>query len=138
MIAHLCLDPGGQRTPLHHKISIGLRKGCLAQLANAPADGPEQRPLCIAGDAGAVQIGVQIALERVAAGHLVPLAALFPQADPQTAVLRKHILNPHGPGDAHPREAVDHQPDQRPVPQPDRRSGVDGVQPQAGLGAAQN
>ena len=65
------------------------------------------------------------------AGHLVPLAAFLAQALPQPAILHKHVLGPHRQRRADPREAVDHQPDQRPVAQARIARHIDPVEQRA-------
>jgi hypothetical protein len=75
-------DAGGKRPSLHHGVGIGLRQGSAAELPGPAADRPEEPPLRIRADPGLVQIGVQVGLKRVVAGHLVPLAAFLPQPHP--------------------------------------------------------
>ena len=128
VVADAGADPGRQRPSPHHEISISLGQGGPAEPSGATTDGPEQRSLGILGDPGLVQVGVEVRFERMMARHLVPLAALLPQPHPEPAVLHEHILNSHGQRRSDPREAVDHQPDQSPVTQPDRGGDVDAVQ----------
>jgi hypothetical protein len=52
------------------------------------------------------------------AGHLVPLAALLMKPEPSPLAVLKIVLYPHRHRRAHPREAVDHHADQRPVAEP--------------------
>ena len=111
-------DPGAdasrERAPLHHEIGIGLGQGSAAQPPSAATNGPEQRPLRVLVDPSLLQIGMQVGLERMVARHLVLLAAFLPQPDPQSSALHEDILDPHGQRRPDPREAVDHERDQRP------------------------
>ena len=70
---------------------------------------------------GAVEIGDEIFLEVVVAGHCVPLAALLAQPHPQAAVLRVDVLDLHAERRADAGEGIDHQPDQGAVAQTRRR-----------------
>jgi len=81
-------------------LSIRLGQGgCRNPSYTAPApratDCAKQRALGIAGDAGAVEIFVQVDLEIVVARQFVMLAAFFVQADPQASVLGEDILDFH-------------------------------------------
>src|SRR3546814_17547420 len=60
-----------------------------------------------------VDIGGQIVLKIMVAGHFVLLAALFVHPHPETAVLHENVLDTDGERRADPRERIDHQPDQR-------------------------
>lgn len=98
------------------------------------ADGAKERPLRIADQAGAVDVGGQGVFEIVVGGHGMILAALLVQPQPQPPILREHVLDLHTQAGADAREAVNHKRDQRPVPQPRRRRGVDRVQQRPRLG----
>ena len=100
-------------------IAIGVRlgQGRARQQAGAAADRAEQRPLGIVGEARALDVGGEIGLKVVVARHGVRLAAFLAQPHPKAAVLREHVLDLHAERRADAREAVDHQPDQRPVAQ---------------------
>ena len=63
--------------------------------------------------AAAVDVGVQITLKIVVAGHDVMLATLLLQAHPETAVLHEHVFDLHGERRANAREGIDHQANQR-------------------------
>jgi hypothetical protein len=65
------------------------------------------------------------------AWHGVRLAAFLAQPHPEPAVLREHVLDLHAERGTDPREAEHHQPDQRPVAQPDRRGDLDTVDQRA-------
>src|SRR3546814_13897294 len=69
------------------------------------------RPLGLRAQLTPVDIGGQIVLKIMVAGHFVLLAALFVQPHPETAVLHKNVLDTHGERRADPRERIDHQPD---------------------------
>src|SRR4051812_19188346 len=69
-------DAGGGGAAADHGVGVGLRQGRAGELAGAAADGAEQRPLRVAAQAGAVEVGGEVVIKVVVAGHLVPLAAL--------------------------------------------------------------
>src|SRR3546814_10485896 len=70
----------------------------------------EQRPLGLRAQLTPVDIGGQIVLKIMVAGHFVLLAALFVQPHPETAVLHENVHDTHGERRADPRERIDHQP----------------------------
>ena len=67
------------------------------------------------------------------AGHLVPLAAFLVQPKPRPLAMLEIVSDPHRHRRADPGEAVDHDPDQRPVAQSDQCGGLDRVQQLARL-----
>jgi hypothetical protein len=69
-------DPGGPRPALNHRVGVGLGQGGSGELPGVAADGAEQRRGPVVRDAGAVEVGVEIVLERVVAGQVDDLAAL--------------------------------------------------------------
>ena len=77
MVADPGLDAGCGGAALDHDVGVGRRQGGTRQLLRATADGAEQWPPCIVSDAGAIQVGVEVFLQQVMAGHLVPLTALL-------------------------------------------------------------
>jgi hypothetical protein len=91
----------------------------------------EQRPLGIAAQPGAVEIGGEIFLEVVVTRHHVPLTALFAQPHAQPAVLRKDILDRHAKRRADAGEGIDHEPDQRAIAQTGVCRSVDAVKQRA-------
>ncbi len=54
---------------------------------------------------------------------------LLPQPHPNVAVLSELVLNPNGERRADPRGGINHEPDQCLVAQPNRRAGIDAVEP---------
>jgi len=72
------------------------------------------------------------------AGHLVVLAAFLVQAHPQGLLFAVHIPDVDGYRGRDPREGVDHEPDQRPVPQADQGIGRDRADQLPGLGRRQD
>ena len=69
------------------------------------------------GEPAAVDIGVQVGLKIVVAGHFVALAALLVQPHPQAAVLHVNVLDLHRERRADAREGIDHEADQGAVAQ---------------------
>ena len=70
--------------------------------------------------------------------HLVLLAALLAQPQPEPAVLDEDVLDPHGQRRPDPPEGEHHERDQRPVTQADRRGDVDAVEQRPRLGRIQH
>lgn len=138
MVANRRLDSGGECPPAHHGMGIGLRQGIAAQLPGAAGNGPEQGPLGIRLDAGPHQVGMQVLLERVMAGHLVPLAAFLAQPHPQPVLLPVHVFHLHRQGGPDTGKRKHHQPNQRTIPEPDRRAHVNAVQQRTGFGGSQD
>ena len=133
VIADPRADASGDRPPLYHDVGIGLGQGGAAELPSASANRPEEPSFRIRANPGPIEISVEVDLERVVTGHLVPLAAFLPQAHPEAPVLHEDVLHAHAKRRADPRKAEDHEPDQRPVAQPDRRVDVDAVEQLAGF-----
>jgi len=61
----------------------------------------------------------------------VPLAALLAQPHPEPAVLREDIFDRHPERGADPGEGIDHQSDQRAVPQSGMGRDIDAVEQRA-------
>ena len=108
-------------------LSVRLGQGGCRNLSRA-TDCAKQRALGIAGDAGAVEIFVQVDLEIVVARQFVMLAAFFVQADPQASVLGEDILDFHRKRRADACERIDHEANQRAISQSDVRADVDAVE----------
>lgn len=87
MVADLRGDIRGERPAPHHRVRVGLRQRCSAQLPGAACDCAKEWPFRVIRDAGAFEIRVQVRLECVVAGHGVRLAALFTQTHPQVPLL---------------------------------------------------
>lgn len=134
VIADLRADAGRERPAPHHRIRVGLRQRSRAQLVRPARDCAEQRTLRLIAQARLFKVRVEVGLERVMTGHLVPLAAFFAQTDPQASLLHIDIVDPHRERGADARERKHHQRDQRPVTQTDRRRHIDAVEQLARLG----
>ena len=115
MVAGLRVDPGRDRPARDHLIGIGLGQGCSGQPISAPPDRAEQRPPRVRVQPAPVDIGVEVGLEVMVAGHLMPLAALLVQAHPQPSALGEHVLHLHAGRRPDAGEAIDHEADQRPI-----------------------
>jgi hypothetical protein len=61
----------------------------------APAHSPKQVTLEIVGEACGADVGIQISLKIVVAGHLMALAAFLVQPNPAAAALGVVVLHPH-------------------------------------------
>ncbi len=133
MIADLRGDPSGVSAAADHLVGVGLGQGRFGELVRASADRAEQWPLRIGRQASDVDIGVQIGLKIVMAGHGVALATLFVQQHPQAAVLHENVLDLHRQSGADPREGIDHQSDQSAVAQAGRRRHINAVEKRARL-----
>ncbi len=138
VVAELGIDAGRGGAPADHRIGVARRQHGAGELAGAAADGAEQRPLGVVADAGLVEIGGEVGLKVVVAGHGMRLAAFLPQPHPKAAVLREHVLDLHAERSADAREAVDHEGNQRPVAQSRRRRDVDGIEQRPRLGRLQH
>lgn len=97
----------------------------VGELARAAGGRAEEGGLLGINKTGLPDVGVQIGLKVVVAGHLVTLAAFLVQSHPGAPALHIVTFNPHLHRGADAREGVDHQPDQRPVAQVDRRADID-------------
>ena len=133
MVADPGADAGGERAPLYHGVGIGLGKGGSCELPVAAPDRPEKPSLWVLADPGFIKVGVQVDLERMMAGHLVPLAVFLPQPNPEAPILNENVLHAHRSRRPDARKAENHKPDQRPITQPNRRADVDAVEQLAGL-----
>ena len=133
VVPDLRLDAGRRGAPSDHGVGVRLGQGGRRQRVRPSPDRPEQRPFGSLGEPAAVDIVVQVGLEVVVAGHLVALAALLVQANPQAPVLDVGVLDLHRERRADPRERIDHEADQRAVAQADRRRHVDRVEQGARL-----
>ena len=60
------------------------------------------------------------------------------RADPEASVLHGDVLHAHSECRADRREVEDHEPDQRPVAQPDRRADIDAVEQLTRLGRVEH
>ena len=56
--------------------------------------------------------------------HVVPLPALLVEREPPPAPLQEVVLLRHPQDRAHPREAVEHDGEERPVAEPDQRARI--------------
>ena len=124
----LGLDPGRKRPPANHPPDIGLEQGIAGQLARSPARRAEERSFPVLGDAGRLDVLVEVAVQIVVGRHRVLLAALLMQPDPAAAPLHKVVLDPHRNRGADAGKGVDHQADQRPIAQAGQGIGVDRIE----------
>lgn len=94
VVADAGCDPGGLRAAACHGVGVGMAERRLAEVLGFAADGAEQGRSWF-GHAALFDIGHQIFFELMMAGHFVPLAALFMQAQPEPPFLHEHILALH-------------------------------------------
>ena len=74
---------------------------------------------------GSLTRGIHRSRGPVVGGDVVPLSALLVEPEPAPAPLPEVVLPPHPQHRAHPREAVEHHREQRPVPETGQRARVD-------------
>lgn len=72
-------DAGYCRTPAHHRVGVRLRQVRGTQLPGAARDRAKEWPLRLVREAGAVEIRMQVRLERVVTRHRVRFAAFSAQ-----------------------------------------------------------
>jgi hypothetical protein len=82
--------------------------------AGAPEGGAEKRTLAIAGEAGGLDVILQVSLQMMVAGHAVFLA-LFVELDPQATMLPVNVRHGHVEGGPDAGEGESQKGDQRPV-----------------------
>ena len=90
-------------------------------LPDFPSDGAEERPLPVAGDARGLDVGVEVRLGVVVGGQLVELAALLVEPEPPPLAVGVVVLDLHAEHGRDAGEAEDHDADEGPVAEPDRR-----------------
>ena len=74
-----------------------------------------------ASSPAALEVGVEGFRRPVVSRDVVPLPALLVEPQPPPAPLLEVVLPPHPQDCAHPREAVEHHREERPVPEPGHR-----------------
>ena len=125
-----------RRTALDHRQHHAPRQRPAAQ-APRPVDALKQRRLRLLDPAGG-QIRVDGGLGPVMGRHVVPLAPLLLQPKPPPSPLQEVVLTTHPHDRAHPREAVHHHAQQRPVTKTHQRPRVDPVEQRPRLGRRQH
>lgn len=95
----------------------------------------EEGTASLAEDPGGDQVLVEVLRELVVGRHLVVLTALLVEPQPQRASVFVQIADVHLQRRANPGESVDHDGDQRPVPEAADRGHVDRVEQPPGIGA---
>ena len=66
---------------------------------------------------GRLDVGIEAHRRTVVGRHVVPLSALLVEPEPAPDPLPEVVLPPHPEDRAHPREAVEHDREERPVPE---------------------
>jgi hypothetical protein len=74
VIANSSPNASTQGLPSDHPIHVGLGEGIGRQNPRLTSRAAKQVALEIVRDAGGLDVGIQIGLEMVIAGHLMPLA----------------------------------------------------------------
>ena len=137
MVADRRGDAGALGPAAHHGMGLTRRDSTAGQPLMATAgpggDRGKQRGFRLMAEPARIEIGVQIGLEIVVAGHLMTLAALFVEPHPEAALVDEDAFDPHAGRGADPGEGIDHEGDQGPVPQAGNPAGVDGVEELASL-----
>ena len=72
----------GERTAPDHPIHVSLGEGIPGQLPGAGAGAAKQPALWLVRDIGRVDVLGEVGIERMMAGHLVPLATFLVQPHP--------------------------------------------------------
>src|ERR1017187_9996696 len=93
VIADPSLDPRGVRPSANHPVNIRLGHGIGRECSAAPAHSPKWIALEVAGEASGADVGIQISLEIVVAGHLMALAAFLMQPNPSPTTLGVVVLD---------------------------------------------
>ena len=89
--AEIGCRPGAAANQLGRPSTSG-RRGCTTSMS---ADGAKQRTLGVACESAAIEVSVQVVLQRMVAGHLAALAPLLAQPHPEPALLDVDVLDPH-------------------------------------------
>jgi hypothetical protein len=119
MIANSRFDAGGFRAPADDAVGVLLEEGVGCQLAGLAAGAPEEIAVHVIGDAGGFDIIMQTLIETMMTGNVALLTAFFVLTHPAAAPLNKIVANLHLNNGADPGEAVDHDPYERAIPQPE-------------------
>ena len=125
-----------RRTTLDHRQHHAPRQRPAAQPPR-PVDALKQRRLRLLDPAGD-QIRFDRRLGPVMGRHVVPLAPLLVQPQPPPSPLQEIVLTTHPHDRAHPREAVHHHAQQRPVTKTHQRPRVDPIEQRPRLGRRQH
>src|ERR1700685_1642059 len=115
VIADSGLDPRRDRPPANHSIDIRLGEGIGRQPPGPATRAAEKVALAVLGYPRSGNIGIQVDLEVVVTGHLMPLAAFLVQPDPPPTPLRVVVLDPHLDHRADAAKGVDHGCDESPI-----------------------
>jgi hypothetical protein len=83
--------------PLDHVENVAPCDGVVGQFVSL-ANAPKQWTFVVLANAGSLNPGVQVFVQRVMTGHLVPPAALFVKPEPGASALLKIIPNPQDGG----------------------------------------
>ena len=106
-----------------HSPSVGAVEPFAVELRLATAvwpilDGLEQRHPPSLGQPGTLDVFGEVTLQRVMAGHLVELAALFVEPHPEPALLVEDVAHVHSAGRGDEGKGEDHHSNQCSIPQP--------------------
>lgn len=77
MISDLRLDSRGERPAADHSPGIGLRHRLAGESIGSPTSGAEKVALTIAAHPDSLDIGMQVVVKVVVAGHLMSFSALL-------------------------------------------------------------
>ena len=140
VVANGAADARGLGAPADHRPGGFARHRPVAKRPplHPARHGTEQRSFTVAGDPRRLDIGIEITLEQVVAGHVVALAALLVQPQPHAPALGVVVANGHSQGRGDAREAVDQHADQCPVAQADHLIGRQAVEQIARFVRAEN
>src|ERR1039458_9260072 len=128
VVADLRRDAGARSAAPDHEIRLRLAHAPAGELPSPALRRLEEGSLLAGTDPGGFDVGREVFLQVVVRRHLVALAALLMQAHPPAPALRIIIFHVHADRGAHARERVDHEGDQRAIPEADNRGRVHAVQ----------
>ena len=117
-------QPRGRGPTLDHRQNEPPIEGPARQPPPSRVDGLEERHLRLLEPAR-LDVGVEGRGRPVVGRDFVPLPALLVEPQPAPAPLPEVVLPPHPQHRAHPREAVEHHREERPVPEPGQSARVD-------------
>jgi len=93
VIADACADPGGLGAAVDHFSGVAVGERPLAELFRDPANRWEEGGLGVAKQARLFDVDGKVVVKRVVTGHVMDLAALFQEADPEPVVSALDILD---------------------------------------------
>ena len=128
VIADRRWNAGVPCTALKNAPGIGLAHRAIRQKPGAPEGRAKKWTLAIVGEAGGLNVILQISLKMMVTRHAMFLATFFVQTDPQSAVLPVDVRDSHTQRRTDAGEGENEKADQRTVAEADHGCGVDAVE----------